>query len=142
MNKKNAIITALKMGQKASQSRTVTEADITLFGAVSGDFNPAHFNERYARGTRFGGRIAQGLVALSHVSAVLAMQLPGPGSIYLSQEVKFLLPVRIGDTITAMVEIIEIVPVKNRVILRTTCKNQDDALVLDGCAVIMLPVAE
>ncbi len=131
--------TKYEAGQSASATRTVTETDIAMFGAVSGDFNPAHFDEAYAESTMFGGRIAHGLIALSRVSALLASKLPGPGAIYLSQDVKFLKPVRIGDTITAGVEIEKVIAEKNRAVLRTVCKNQHDEIVLDGHAAIMLP---
>lgn len=127
------------IGDKACMSRTVTEADVTLFGGVSGDMNPAHFDEAYAKGTQFKGRIAHGMIAASYMTAVMAMQLPGPGSIYLSQEMKFLAPVRFGDTVTARVEVLEKDANRNRVVLRTYCENQDGILLVDGKAMIMPP---
>ncbi|QZY54078.1 MaoC family dehydratase [Crassaminicella profunda] len=133
-------IKELNIGDEASMSRTVTEADVILFGGVSGDFNPAHFDEEYARKTLFKGRIAHGMIAASYATAVLAMKLPGPGSIYLGQEMKFLAPVRFGDTVIAKVEVLEKNEGKNRVILRTYCTNQDGKLILDGKATILPPI--
>ncbi|HOS98621.1 MAG TPA: MaoC family dehydratase, partial [Deltaproteobacteria bacterium] len=91
----------LKIGDFAEFSKTVSETDIYLFAGIVGDFNPAHLNEAYAKNTFFKTRIAHGMLAAGFVSAVIGMQLPGPGSIYISQELKFLAPVRIGDTVTA-----------------------------------------
>lgn len=135
-------IDELVIGEKAFSSRTVTEADVVMFAGVSGDINPAHMNEEYASKTPFKGRIAHGLIAVSYFTAVLAMKLPGPGSIYLNQEMKFMAPVRIGDTITATVEVLEKIDEKNKVILRTYCENQDGILVVDGKAAIRPPVTE
>src|SRR4030042_5960552 len=115
----------LKAGDSAEWSRTVTEADIELFAKAPGDFNPPHLDQAYAEKTIFKGRIAHGLLSLGFISAILGNILPGHGAIYLSQEVKFLAPVRIGDTITAKVEVMELIPEKNRVKLRTTCLNQE-----------------
>ncbi len=127
-----------KVGEKASASRTVTEADVVLFGGVTGDLNPAHFDEAWARTTRFGGRIAHGMLTAGYVSAVLGMRLPGPGTIYLSQTLRFTSPVRIGDTITATVEVAEIIEDK-RLRLITTATNQDGKRVLEGEALVMPP---
>ena len=103
-----------------------------LFAGVSGDLNPAHLNEAYAQGTFFKTRIAHGMLCGGFISAVLGMKLPGPGTIYLRQELNFKAPVRIGDTVTARVEIFEINTEKKRVGLKTTCTNQEGTLVLDG----------
>lgn len=132
-------INELEIGQKASFSKTITESDVYLFAGVTGDLNPAHLNEEYAKGTIFKGRIAHGMLAAGLVSAVLGMQLPGTGTIYMGQEMKFLAPVHLGDTITATVEIAELIPEKNRATLRTTCINQDGTLVFDGKATVMPP---
>ena len=93
------------IGEKAAFSRTITEADIIAYAGFSGDFNPLHVDEEYARTTRFGSRIAHGLLTAGLISNVLGMKLPGPGAIYLSQTLKFTAPVRIGDTITATAEV-------------------------------------
>lgn len=129
----------LAVGQAAEQSKTVTEADVVLFAGVTGDFNPVHVDAVAAERSRFGGRIAHGMLSAGLVSAVLAMRLPGPGTIYLSQSLRFTRPVRIGDTVTARVEILELVPAKRRVRLATTCLNQRGEPVLEGEAVVMVP---
>jgi len=136
---KGRTIYEINIGDKASYSRTVTEADVLLFGGVSGDLNPAHFNEEYSKNTIFKGRITHGMLTSSYISAVLGMQLPGPGTIYLSQELKFMAPVMFGDTITAMVEVIEKLEDKNRIVLDTTCINQHGSTVVKGKAVVMPP---
>lgn len=133
---------SMKIGDKATYTRTVTEADVVIFGGVSGDLNPAHFNEEFSKKTLFKGRIAHGMLTASYISTVLGMTLPGPGTIYLSQDLKFKKPVRFGDTITAEVEVIEVNTEKNRVTLKTTCFNQKDDIVLTGQAVVMPPVKE
>ncbi|MGL5721180.1 MAG: MaoC family dehydratase [Brevinema sp.] len=127
----------LKVGMKASTAKTITEADILMFGAVSTDFNPVHFNEEVGKATPFGKRIAHGMLSAGLISAVLGTKLPGEGSIYMGQELKFTAPVFIGDTITAEVEIEELIAEKNRVILKTTCRNQDGKDVIIGKATIM-----
>ncbi|MCE5334960.1 MAG: MaoC family dehydratase [Desulfobacteraceae bacterium] len=134
-------IEELKIGDSAEFTKTLTESDICLYAGITGDFNPAHIDETYAGKTRFKGRVAHGMLVAGLVSAVLGTRLPGPGTIYLKQDLKFHLPVRIGDTITARVEITSIVPRRNLAYLRTTCSNQDGKLVLDGEAVVMPPTA-
>ena len=129
----------INIGDKSSYSRTVSEADVVLFGGVSGDLNPAHFNEEYSKDTMFKGRIAQGMLAASYISTVLGMQLPGPGTIYLSQELKFTAPVKFGDTITATAEVIDKIEDKNRITLETICINQRGEVVVKGKAVVMPP---
>jgi len=109
---------------------------------VTGDFNPVHLDQGYADKTIFKGRIAHGLLSVGIISTILGNILPGHGTIYLSQEVKFLAPVRIGDTITAKVEVMELIPEKNRVKFKTTCTNQDGKVVVDGIAWAMPPVRE
>ena len=136
---KGKAIHEIKVGDTAEFTKTITEADVVLFAGITGDFNPAHVNQVWAEGTRFQGRIAHGMLSASIVSAVLGMYLPGPGTIYLSQELRFLAPVHIGDTITARVEVQELVKEKNRVRLRTTCQNQDDTIVVDGTAIVLAP---
>ena len=130
----------LKIGDSAQISKTITEADIELFAKATGDFNPVHLDQAYAEKTMFKERIAHGLLSVGLLSTVLGNILPGHGTIYLSQEVKFLAPVRIGDTITARVEVIELIPEKNRVEFRTTCMKQDGKMVVDGVAWAMPPL--
>ncbi len=127
----------LRVGMKDSVAKTVTEADVIMYSGITLDTNPAHLNEEHAKNTIFKKRIAHGMLTAGFVSAVLGTKLPGEGSIYLGQELKFTAPVYMGDTITAVAEIIELIPEKNRVILRTTCTNQDGKMVLDGKAQIM-----
>jgi 3-hydroxybutyryl-CoA dehydratase len=132
----------LKIGDSAQISKTISESDIELFARATGDFNPIHLDQAYAEQTSFKGRIAHGLLSVGLLSAVLGNILPGYGTIYLSQEVKFLAPVRIGDTLTAQVEVIELIPEKNRAKFKTTCTNQDGKEVVDGIAWGMPPKKE
>ena len=132
-------IDELKIGDSAQISKTITESDIELFARATGDFNPVHLDQGYAEKTMFKGRIAHGLLSVGLLSAVLGTILPGHGTIYLSQEIKFLAPVRIGDTITARVEVLELISEKNRAKFRTSCANQDGKLVVDGIAWVMPP---
>lgn len=132
-------INEIKLGEKSQYSRTVTEADVVMFGGISGDLNPAHFNEVYAKDTIFRGRIAHGMLTAGYISTVLGMQLPGPGTIYLGQELKFTSPVRFGDTITASVEVIEKNEEKNIVIFETICINQNGDIVVKGKATVKPP---
>jgi 3-hydroxybutyryl-CoA dehydratase len=132
-------IDQIKIGDSAHISKTVTEEVIHDFAKATGDFNPIHLDQAYAEKTRFKGRIAHGALTVGYISSVLANLLPGPGSIYLSQEIKFLAPVRIGDIVTAKVEIIELIPDKNRAKFKTTCTNQNAEVVVDGTAWIMPP---
>lgn len=134
-------IDQLKIGDAAQFGKTVSESDIYLYAGVTGDFNPAHLNEVYAGKTYFKTRIAQGMLTAGFISGLLGVSLPGPGTIYIRQELDFLAPVHIGDTITARVEIVEIMEQKNRVTVRTTCVNQDGTLVLDGRAIVSPPKA-
>ncbi|MBQ8206825.1 MAG: MaoC family dehydratase [Bacilli bacterium] len=126
-----------KLGMKAHTSKTITEADVILFAGVSTDINPVHLDEEVAKKGIFGKRVAHGILVSGLISAVLGNKLPGPGSIYMGQELKFLAPVFIGDTITAEVEIIELIPEKHRIRLATTCTNQDGKVVISGTALIM-----
>jgi 3-hydroxybutyryl-CoA dehydratase len=128
----------LAVGQKASFGKTITEADIVLFAAVTGDTNPMHLNAEYAKDTIFGERIAHGMLAAGLITKVMGTQLPGPGTIYLSQNLKFRRPVRIGDTVTATVEITALNPEKHRVSLRTVCAVGGEP-VLEGEALVTVP---
>lgn len=132
----------LRVGQSAAHAKTVTEADVVLFAGVTGDFNPAHVDQAWAEKSRFGGRIAHGMLSAGFISAALAMRLPGPGTVYLSQSLRFVRPVRIGDTVTARVEVAELVPAKRRVRLLTVCANQHGETVVEGEALVMLPEEE
>jgi 3-hydroxybutyryl-CoA dehydratase len=134
-------IDQLKVGDAAEFAKTVTETDIYLYAGITGDFNPAHVNEEYAKNTFFKARIAHGMLTAGFISAIIANQLPGPGTIYLKQELIFLAPVHIGDTITGRVEILELMPEKNRVRLKTTCSNQDGVVVLTGEGLVSPPKA-
>jgi len=136
---KGKSIHQLKIGDSAQISKTITEKDINDFARVTGDFNPLHLDQAYAEKTIFKGRIAHGLLSVGLLSTVLGNILPGHGTIYLSQEIKFLAPVRIGDTITAKVEVLELISEKNRAEFRTTCINQDGKLVIGGTAWAMPP---
>jgi len=132
-------IEEIRLNETAEFSKTISESDVYLYAGVTGDLNPAHINEEYARETFFKTRIAHGMLAAGLISAVLGMRLPGPGSIYVRQEINFLAPVRIGDTVTARVEVIEIMSEKKQLRLRTTCSTQDGTLVLDGEAIVSPP---
>jgi 3-hydroxybutyryl-CoA dehydratase len=129
----------LKVGQEASMSKTVTEADIAAFAEVSGDKNPVHLDAAYAATTMFKERIAHGMLSAGYISAVFGMHLPGPGSIYISQTLNFKAPVKIGDTVTTTVKIIEIIPEKKRARFETVCAVGGKP-VLAGEATLMIPV--
>ncbi|MBX6363182.1 MAG: MaoC family dehydratase [Gemmatimonadetes bacterium] len=129
----------LAVGQAAELSKTITETDVVLFAGITGDLNPVHVDRVAAERSPFGGRIAHGMLTAGLVSAVLGTRLPGPGSIYLSQTLRFTRPVRLGDTVTARVEVLELVPAKRRVRLATSCANQDGERVLEGEAVVLVP---
>jgi 3-hydroxybutyryl-CoA dehydratase len=132
----------LQIGQAAEFAKTVTEADVVLYAGITGDLNPAHINQVEAEKSRFGGRIAHGMLSAGLISAVLGTRLPGPGTIYLEQTLRFTRPVRIGDTVTARVEVIELIEKRRRVRLATSCANQDGEVVLEGEALVMVPAAE
>ena len=138
---KGRTIDMIKVGDAAEFTKTVTETDVYLYAGITGDLNPAHINETYAAGTFFKGRIVHGILTAGFISAILGMQLPGPGTIYMSQSLKFLAPVRMGDTITARVEVVEVITEKNRLRLQTTCRNQEGTVVLDGEALVSPPKA-
>jgi 3-hydroxybutyryl-CoA dehydratase len=139
MIKQGKAIGQLEIGQKASMRKTITEADVSAFAQISGDTNPVHLDKDYAAKSMFKERIAHGMLTAGLISAVLGTKLPGVGSIYLSQSLKFLAPVKLGDTVEAEVEVIEKLEEKNRVRLRTVCRNQSGQVVIDGEALIMPP---
>lgn len=126
----------LQIGQKASVQKTFTAADVTAFAGISLDVNPIHMSDKYAESTVFGKRIVHGILTSGLISAVLANKLPGPGTIYLGQELRFTRPVYLGDDITAEVEIMELREDKKIVKLNTTCTNQDGKVVISGLATV------
>lgn len=126
----------LEAGMSATFAKTITEADILLFAAASGDNNAVHINEEFARTTVFKGRIAHGMLSVSVISATLAGRLPGPGTVYLGQNLRFKAPVRPGDTVHATVTVKELQPEKSRVVMSTVC-TVGGKVVIDGEAVVM-----
>jgi 3-hydroxybutyryl-CoA dehydratase len=126
----------LSVGMSATFAKTITEADIVLFAGASGDNNAVHINEEFARTTQFEGRIAHGMLTASVISAAIAGRLPGPGTIYLSQNLRFKAPVRPGSTVQATVTVTEIIPEKRRVVLTTVCTVAGN-VVIDGDAMVM-----
>lgn len=136
MNELNGYdIEDLAVGMTASFSKTITEADIILFAGASGDNNAIHINDEFAKGTPFGGRIAHGFLTASVISAAVANRLPGPGTIYLSQQMSFRAPVRPGDTVHAQVSVKNVVRDRSRVVLETVCRV-GDTVVIEGEAVV------
>jgi 3-hydroxybutyryl-CoA dehydratase len=127
------------IGDAASFSKTVSESDIYTFAGVTGDLNPAHIDEEYAKKTMFQGRIAHGMLGAGFISAVLGTRLPGPGTIYLSQELRFKAPVRIGDTVTATCTVTAKDDSKRKLTIETVAVNQDGKAIIEGAAVVMLP---
>jgi len=127
----------LSVGMTEVMGRTVTETDIVLFAGVTGDTNPVHINQSYAEQTMFKGRIAHGMLSAGLISAVLGTKLPGPGCVYLSQNLKFRAPVKIGDTVVARVTITEVVPEKKRVVVATVC-TVGNTVVVEGEASLMV----
>jgi 3-hydroxybutyryl-CoA dehydratase len=130
----------LQVGDKASFSKTISETDVYLYAGITGDLNPAHIDEQHAKETLFQTRIAHGMLTAGLVSAVLGMKLPGPGTIYLAQTLKFTAPVHFGDTLTATAEVAEILAEKKRVKLATTVTNQEGQVVLEGEALVKPPL--
>ena len=129
---------SLSLGDKASRTQTISDEMIRSFADLTGDTNPVHLDDAYAAGTRFGRRIAHGMIAAGLISATLANDLPGPGTVYLSQTLQFKAPVYPGDTITANVEVKNVRPDKPILTLSTVCINQDNKVVLEGEAVVMV----
>ena len=121
----------LQPGMNASLAKTVTETDVILFSGISTDVNPMHLNENYAKTTQFGGRIAHGMLSAGFISAVLGNKLPGPGTVYMGQTLKFKAPVRIGDTVTANVTVRDVLVGKRRCILDTVC-TVNGKVVIEG----------
>ncbi|CAE6939662.1 N-terminal half of MaoC dehydratase [Vibrio sp. B1REV9] len=132
-------IEQLVVGQSAHFEKTISESDIQMFCGISGDINPVHVSKIAGQSSIFGNRVAHGILVSGLTSAVLGMKLPGPGTIYLGQELKFTAPVFIGDTIRAEVEVIDINKEKNIVKLATRSVNQDNQIVIQGIATVMPP---
>jgi len=128
----------LAVGQTASLGKTISEADILMYAAVSTDTNPVHLNAEAARESVFGERVAHGMLSAGLISAVLGTKLPGPGTIYMGQTLRFRGPVKIGDTVTAMVEITALDPAKKRATLKTTCAVAGKT-VIEGEAQVQVP---
>jgi acyl dehydratase len=130
----------LAPGVSVETTHDVTARAIELFAEATGDRNPVHLDEEFASKTQFGGRIAHGMLTAGFVSAAIASELPGPGSIYLGQTLRFTKPVRLGDTVTVKLEVIEVSPAKRRVRIATMCANQNGEIVMDGEATVLVPV--
>ena len=126
------------LGETARLTKTIVEKDIATLAEITGDFNPIHINEEFALRTRFQGRIAHGIFSAGLISAVLGMKLPGPGAIYLSQKLNYLYPTRVGDTLTAEVEVTKWSLEKKVIHLNTRCFNQDERNVVEGEAVLLI----
>ena len=131
-------IDQMEVGMSRSYAKTITETDIVMFAAASGDINPAHLNQEYAEKTPFGGRIAHGILTAGVISACIANRLPGAGTIYLGQTLKFKAPVRPGDTVTAIVTVKSLDAEKNRLVLDTICQVAGKT-VLEGEATVLAP---
>lgn len=136
--KPNRTFEDMAVGQKAMVEHTVTEEDVEAFAKLSGDYNPLHMDEDYAKTTMFGGRIAHGALSASYISAILGNDLPGPGAVFTDLSMRFRRPVRIGDTVTATAEVIETIERGNRVVLAVKCEVAGK-VVVDGEARVMVP---
>lgn len=133
-------IDSLAVGMRAELAKTITDADIVLFAGVSCDTNAMHLDQAYAEGTAFGGRIAHGMLTASLISAVIGTRLPGPGAIYLSQTLRFVAPVKPGDTVTATVTVKEVMTDRRRANLTTVC-SVGGKPVIEGEALVLVPTA-
>ncbi len=130
-------IDRLEVGQAAEFTKTVSESDVYAFAGITGDFNPVHVDAVAAASSRFGQRIAHGILTAAFISTVIGMKLPGPGVIYVSQSLRFTAPVHLGDTVTARAEVAALERERNRVTLATRCVNQDGTVVAEGESVVM-----
>ena len=137
LNMSGYSIQEIQIGMKRSVSKTITENDIYNFAGIIGDINPLHVNEEYAKNTRFKTRIAHGMLTASFFSTLVGMCIPGADAIYLGQNLKFPLPVKIGDTITATGEVTKIIPEKKIAYMKTTVVNQRGEIVIEGEATVM-----
>ncbi len=139
-NKLNSIsINEIFLGDTANISKKINEEDVISFASITNDSNLVHIDEEYAKNTRFGARIAHGMLIGSLISSVIGTKLPGLGTIYKSQLLSFLAPVYLGDTITASVEVVDINYIKKEIKLRTMCVNQNGKVVVDGEAIVLPP---
>lgn len=136
MQAQGKTIDEIELGKKAALQRKITKEDIHRFAQATGDFNPLHLDEDYAKNTVFKGRIAHGMLVASLFSNIIGTRFPGPGTVYVSQTLVFKKPVKINDTITAEVEVHRIDKDKERVVLYTSCRNQEGDIVLDGEAIV------
>ncbi|MFC6346637.1 MaoC family dehydratase [Vagococcus carniphilus] len=134
----------IQLGQIAEKSKRITESDVDLFAQTTGDMNPAHTDEEYAKTSIFKTKIAHGMLGAGLISATLGMDLPGPGTIYLGQDLKFLHPIYFDDVIVAKVEVVNLIDKKKFIMaeLRTTVVNQDGDLIIDGTATVIPPKGE
>lgn len=130
-------MSTLTPGDKTSRTKTITDDVIRAFADLTGDTNPVHLDDAYAAGTRFGRRIAHGMIAAGLISAALANDLPGPGTVYLGQTLQFKAPVYPNDMITATIEVKSVRADKPIAILSTICTNQDNVVVLEGEATVL-----
>lgn len=126
----------LSVGQTVTREYTITESEVRAFADASGDHNPLHLDEEYAQGTRFGRRIAHGMLLGSYISALIGMELPGEGTIYMKQELNFLRPVYYGDVIRVEIRVEELLQEKKRAVLSTNCYNQENEQVIAGTAIV------
>ena len=129
----------VEVGAKITRTKTFTDADVRGFAQVSGDTNPIHLDDAYAAATRFGQRIVHGMLTTSLISAALANDLPGEGTVYLSQTLQFKAPVFVGETLTATLEVTKFRAERRIATLSTICTNQDGKVVLEGEAVVLVP---
>jgi 3-hydroxybutyryl-CoA dehydratase len=129
----------IKPGESARLSKTILESDVTGFAELTGDHNPVHLDPVFAANTLFGQRVAHGIMSAALISAVLGTRLPGPGAVYLSQNLRFLKPVFLGDTITARVDVREVFTEKKRVVMATSCSNQHGDTIAEGESVLLIP---
>jgi 3-hydroxybutyryl-CoA dehydratase len=128
----------MTVGMAAERTRVVSDAFVRAYAELTEDFNPLHVDDEIAKRSRVGGRIAHGMLSAGLVSAVIGMDMPGPGALWLTQSIKFTRPVMVGDTLTTRVEVIELMPAKRRARLATTCRNQNGEMTLDGEALIQM----
>lgn len=132
-------INELRAGDTASLMRIVTDDDVRCFAEITGDYNPIHMDEAWAAETPLQGRIVHGMLLAGYVSSVIANKLPGPGTVYLGQELRFMHPARIGDEITATVRVRKVLPEQNTVVLAVSCVNQSGQRLATGAATVQPP---
>jgi len=133
--KKMVSFAGLKVGQKGEISKKIEERDVKEFSLLSLDDNPIHMSEEFASNTKLGGRIVHGMLVASLISAAVGTRMPGPGSVWMDQNLRFLRPVRVGDTIRAVSELVEKIDDRRHVVVRTTCYNQDGKVVIEGSGI-------